>query len=123
MNDTEREVLKEQLRAMASGRGDGIELDSPDRWVVECLEDPGTFFRNLSLLIPAESVLYFEGINLAPEVVKFYEDNPAPNAVCVARDTIFPIPQSFHVLMKPGVIEGLLDLLQRYPHPACFIHL
>src|SRR5439155_13603444 len=22
-----------------------------------------------------------------------------------------------------GVIEGLLDLLQRYPHPACFIHL
>ena len=44
MNATEREGLKEQLRVMAAGRGDGIDLDSVDRWVVEGLRDPVAFF-------------------------------------------------------------------------------
>src|SRR5439155_14980820 len=87
-------TLKEQLTLMAAGRGDGIDLDSPERWVVEGLRDPILFFRNLELLIPADSILYFECSDLPSEVARFYEAHRAGrNAVCVVRDMIFPVPE------------------------------
>lgn len=122
MDATQREGLKVQLRVMAAGRGDGIDLDSTDRWVIEGLKDPIAFFRHLSLLIPWDSILYFEGCGIIPEVVQFYEGNRALNAVCVVRDTIFPVPESFHVSITPRVIESLIDLLSRYSLEVCFNH-
>jgi hypothetical protein len=122
MNATEREGLKEQLRVLAAGRGDGIDLDSVDRWVVEGLRDPITFFRHLGDLVPPDSILYFEGSAIIPEAAQFYEKNRAANAVCVVRDSIFPVPEVFHVAMNPGVIETLLELLSKHPAEACFHH-
>jgi len=122
MDDAQREVLKEQLRVMAAGRGDGIDLDSADRWVIEELKDPVAFFRHLSVLIPGDSTLYFEGCGIIPDVTQFYERNRASNAVCVVRDTIFPVPDIFHVSMAPTVIESLVDLLSRHPVDVCFNH-
>src|SRR6266850_5926046 len=122
MDAAEREGFKEQLRAIAAGRGDGIDLDSEDRWIVEGLKDPVAFFRHLGTLIPADSILYFEGCAIVPEVEEFYQKNRASDAVCVMRDTIFPIPETFHVTMTPGVIAGLADLLSRHPRGACFDH-
>ena len=84
---------------MAAGRGDGIDLDSQDRWAVEGVEDPVTFFRQLALLIPEDSILYFEGHGVVPQAASFYEANRARNAVCVVRDMIFPVPEVFHVSM------------------------
>src|SRR5437899_11859382 len=106
MDAAEREGIKEQLRVMAAGRGDGIDLDSADRWVVEKLQDPDAFFRNLSVLIPMNTTLYCEGCGIIPEVADFYEKNKASNPVCVVRDTIWPVPEMFHVAMTPRVIES-----------------
>lgn len=122
MNRAEHEGLKEQLRAMAAGRGDGIDLDSIDRWVIVGLKDPISFFQQLNLLIPADSILYFEGCGIVPEVAQFYERNRASNPVCVICDTIFPIPETFHVAINPAVIAGLTDLLRQHPVEACFHH-
>jgi hypothetical protein len=122
MDMTEREGLKEQLRAMAAGRGDGIDLDSPQRWVITDLKDSVSFFRQLDQLIPASSILYLEGCGIVPEVVCFYEANKAANAVFVVRDTIFPIPETFHVPMTPAVLEGIVGMLSQYPLVACFNH-
>ena len=122
MNATEREGLKEQLRVMAAGRGDGIDLDSVDRWVVEGLKDSIAFFRHLGDLVPPDSILYFEGSAIIPEAAQLYERNRAANPVCVVRDSIFPIPEVFHVSMSPGVIESLIDLLRQHPVEACFHH-
>src|SRR5260221_3530962 len=108
MGTAEREGLKEQLRAMAAGRGDGIDLDSQDRWAVEGVKDPVAFFRHLALLIPEDSILYFEGDEVVPDAVRFYEANRAHNAVSVVRDMIFPVPEVFHVSFGPSVTEGLL---------------
>ena len=47
MNPAERESFKEQLSLMAAGRGDGLDLDSPERWVLDGLRDPTTFFQHL----------------------------------------------------------------------------
>ena len=103
---------------MAAGRGDGIDLDSQDRWVVEGLKDPVAFFGRLSFLIPEDSILYFEGVSVVPEAVQFYEENRAKNAIFVVRDTIFPIPEIFHVSMSPGFI----DLLSKHSRQGCFRH-
>jgi hypothetical protein len=89
MDSAERAIFKEQLKAMAAGRGDGIDLDTPERWVIGSLLRSVAFFRHVELLIPGDSILYFEGINFAPEVASFYESHRATNgAVCLVRDTI-----------------------------------
>ena len=123
MTPSERESFKEQLRLMAAGRGDGIDLDSPERWVVDGLRDPAAFFQHLHQLIPPDCILYFEATNPAPEVVQFYEANRArENAVCVVRDTLFPVPEIFHVQMRTGLAEDFLNLLGKHPQPRCFTH-
>ncbi|HRI14244.1 MAG TPA: hypothetical protein PLX89_14715 [Verrucomicrobiota bacterium] len=122
MDSTEREAFKEQLRAMAAGRGDGIDLDSPERWAIEDLKDSVSFFRHLATLIPEGGILYFEGCEILPEVTRFYEANRTANAVCVVRDTIFPIPEAFHVSMTPGVLERLVEIVGQHPSEACFNH-
>jgi hypothetical protein len=122
MDADERDALKDQLRAMVAGRGDGIDLDTPERWVIEGLKNPVSFFHQLEQLIPADAILYFEGSEIAPEVMQFYERNRACNAMSVVRDMIFPVPEMFHVALAPGVIEGLSELLDRHPLPACFFH-
>ena len=122
MNTAEKESLKQQLGAMAAGRGDGIDLDSVDRWVIEGLKDPSAFFRHLSELIPWDSTLYFEGCNIVAEVAQYYEKNRASNACCVVRDTIFPVPDIYHVSMTPVVVEHLIDLLSRHALAECFDH-
>jgi hypothetical protein len=93
MKAAERESLKEQLRAMAAGRGDGIDLDSVDRWVIEGLRDPVAFFCHLDKLVPPDSILYFEGTAILTEVAQFYEKNRAANAVGVVRDTFSRCPE------------------------------
>src|SRR5688572_4539662 len=122
MDASEREGLKEQLRAIAAGRGDGIDLDSADRWVIERLTDPVGFFRHLEVLIPADSILYFEGCEIVPEAAQFYQKHRAANAVSVVRDSIFPVPEIFHVTFTNEMLQGLMDLLQRYPLETCFRH-
>ena len=122
MGTTEHDGLVEQLRPMAAGRGDGIDLDSPERWVIAGLKDSVSFFRHLERLIPVGSVLYFEGCDIVPNVVSFYEANKASNTVCVVRDTIFPIPETFHVPMRPDVIEGIVGILGHHHLEACFNH-
>ncbi len=122
MNAAEREGLKEQLRAMAAGRGDGIDLDSVDRWVIEELTDAIGFFQHLELLIPNDSILYFEGSVILPEAAELYERNRAKNAICVIRDTIFPIPGMFHVSMTEEFVKRLMELLKTNSVEACFHH-
>lgn len=122
MDEAQRSSMMEQLRAMAAGRGDGIDLDSADQWVVGNLTEPAVFFRELAVLIPSDSVLYFEGCDMVPEVARFYESHRATNAIAVVRDTVFPIPETFHVSMNPEVLSGMVDLLGRWSREQCFYH-
>lgn len=75
MTDTDREELKEQLRAMSAGRGDGIDIDTPFHWVVEDLKLPVLFFEHLSELLPPDSILYVEGTSIAADLAAFYSSH------------------------------------------------
>jgi len=108
---------------MAAGRGDGIDLDSAERWAIEGLTDPIAFFAHLDRLIPGDSVLYFEGCSVVPEVSRFFEVHRASIAVCVVRDTIFPVPETYHVSLEKDPLPSLRNLLQEHSRNGCFDHL
>jgi hypothetical protein len=111
MTSAEREQLKDNLRSMAAGRGDGIDLDTPFRWVIEGIEQPEKFMRHLPSLLPADAILCFEGGSIARDVSEFYESHRVRNAVAVVRDTIFPVPDFYHVAFSPDVVTRLRSLL------------
>jgi hypothetical protein len=123
MTHAEREKLKENLRTMAARRGDGIDLDTPFRWVVEGILQPEPFFRSLPTLLPSDAILYFEGASIARDVSEFYELHRASNAIAVARDSIHPVPEIYHVAMSQEVLAGLCDYAASKPKEQLFDHI
>jgi hypothetical protein len=112
----EKQKPSEELRAFIAGRGDGIAIDTPRHWVTEEIgrEHFAKFFESLSMLLPEDSILYFEGTSIAPDAALFYSAHRAQNAVEVARDTIFPVPDTYHVCFTRAVIAGLIELMTRH---------
>ncbi len=123
MKTAEREQLKDSLRGMIAGRSDGIDLDTPFHWVVESIKEPEPFFAKLSSFLPTDAILYFEGGSIAPEVAKFYEIHRAPNAVPVVRDTVFPVPDIYHVTYSKEVAVHLRELAASRPSQELFDHI
>ena len=123
LTESSKDELKEQLRAILAGRGDGIDLDTPFHWVIEGLKQPGAFFDQLPGLLPPDSVLYVEGTRIVGEVASFYSAHHARNAVAVVRDTIAPAPDVYHFAFSPDVCAGLRRLSERHPVAEMFDHL
>ena len=123
MTNVEREQLKDSLRAMAAGRGNGIALDTKFRWVVEGIKQPEPFFASLPSLLPVDAILYFEGSSIASDIARFYEGHRASNAVAVVRDTIFPVPDIYHVTFSSEVTTRLRELLASRPSQELFDHI
>jgi hypothetical protein len=123
MSTTGREQVKEQLRAMVAGRGNGIDLDTPFHWVIEDLKRPVPFFEHLPELLPPEAILYVEGTSIAPEVAAFYSLHRARNAVDVVRDTIAPVPDIYHFTFSPDVCAGLRQFSESRPVAEMFDHI
>ena len=123
MTSAGREKLKDELRSMIAGRGDGVDLDTEFRWVVSGIRQPEAFFRNLSLLLPPGSILYFEGCSVCSDVSEFYESHRAPDGVAVVRDTIFPVPVCFHVGFSPEVVIRLCEMATSRASNELFDHI
>jgi len=123
VTNAEREQLKDDLRGMIAGRGDGIDLDTKFRWVVEGINQPEPFFGSLPMLLPADAILYFEGGSIARDVATFYEAHRANNAVAVVRDTIFPVPDIYHVAFSPEVISRMREFASNRTSLELFDHI
>lgn len=123
MTDNNKDLLKEQLRAMVAGRSDGIDLDTPFHWVIEGLKQPAAFFEHLPELLPPDSILYVEGTGIDAEVASFYSSHRASNAVAVARDTIAPVPVIYHFTFSPDVCASLRHFAEIHPVAEMFNHI
>lgn len=123
LSDTNREELKEQLSAMAAGRGHGIDLDTPFHWVIENLKQPVPFFEHLPELLSPDAIFYVEGSRIAPDIAAFYASHRAPNPVDVARDTIAPVPDIYHITFSPDVCFSLRQFAENRPVAEMFDHL
>jgi hypothetical protein len=123
MKSGEREQLKDNLRAMAAGRGEGIDLDTPFHWVAENIKDSISFFEHLPKLLPAGTILYVEGTSISAEVAAFYQKHHAHSAVAVVRDTIFPTPDIYHFTFSPEVAAHLKAFANSCAAPDLFDHI
>jgi hypothetical protein len=123
MSDNQRDDVIKELRGMAAGRGEGIDLDTPFHWVIENLIQPVPFFQQLPLLLPPDSTLYVEGERIVPEVAAFYSAHRAENAVEVMRDTIAPVPEIYHFKFSPEVLASLRRFADSHPVTDLFVHL
>jgi len=108
--------LKEQIQAAVAGRLEGLDIDTPNHWRVSPVNDPASFFTHLGDIMPENSILFFEGTTISPPAQEFFRANRATQAVPVARDTIFPVPESFHVNYSPAICAGLSRLFQTHEY-------
>jgi hypothetical protein len=123
MTNAEREQLKDSLRAMAAGRGDGIDIDTPFRWNVEGIDQPEPFFRCLPILLPDDAILYLECDTIPADVSSFYEAHRASKPVAVVRDMIFPVPDTYHVALSQELLNGLNDFAAKRRPEELFNHI
>jgi hypothetical protein len=111
---SELTALKSELTAAIAGRLDGLEIDTPNHWAVASFEDARTFLEKLGLILPSGAILYVEGTSICDDARAVYTAHRAKNAVMVARDTIFPIPETFHFDYSPPLCGLLADLYARH---------
>ncbi len=121
MTDRDREQLKNRLRVLIQAP-QGIGLDTPEHWAIDGINEPRRFFEHLSLLMEAQSVLYFEGTTIHPEVASFYANHATAHPISVACDTVFPIPDIYHVDFSSAVVDGMVQLASQRPIRALFNH-
>ncbi len=116
--------LKSKLRARIAGRGNGIDIATEYRWVLSGTSSLESFFKNLHLILDSDAVLYFEGCSIAscPLLVLRIAQGSS-NDHGSARDTIFPVPESFHVSFSPEVVGRLCEFISKRPLNELFDHL
>jgi hypothetical protein len=100
---------------MMAGRGEGIKLDTPFHWAIDGLKQRAPFFEHLPSLLPSDSILYVEGVRTAPEVAAFYSSHRARNAVDVARDSIWPVPDIYQFSFSSDVSARLRQFAEARP--------
>lgn len=122
MTNAEREHLKSQVQAfMQDPRR--IALNTPFHWAVNNINSPILFFENLSFLMDSNSVLYFEGTTIAPEIATFYMRFQVANPALVSSEIIYPKPEIYHIKYSAGVIAEICSFFTRYPKHALFNHI
>ena len=88
----------------------GITLDDY-YWEVNPPKSIQGFFSKLPLVFPDDTILYFEGV-YEEEVMRYLKSHLAEQICTVARGTIIPRLNLFHVPMAVNLKE-LDDLIQR----------
>jgi hypothetical protein len=100
----------------------GIVLSERSCWEINGLKDLPSFLRELSYLIPLDSVLYLEGGDTPKELRIYLKERIAKEICKVEMGTIWPRPQCFHMQITYENLEGLAKLAENYATPEVAIH-
>lgn len=101
----------------------GIDLDTPSHWVIDEVSYPTLFFKHFSKLLPAGSILYFEGTKIAPALAELYTAHRATNALPIVQETVVPIPQMYHCAVSEELFKSLAEMAAGRPASDLFNHL
>jgi hypothetical protein len=91
-------------------------------WVLEGDTDLPTFLRALPTLISGKAFLYFEGGSPDGELKDWIDRNVIDPPEQVARGTIWPRCEVFHIPLTESAIEELALIAERIAHPELAIH-
>jgi len=101
----------------------GISLGENTHWVIEGLCEFEPFFRNLQQLLPdSAAVIYFEGVSISSDVLKFLEKHSTAAWHEAHPGTVWPKPSIFHLQVSSEVLKGLGELASRHASPEIGDH-
>ncbi|MGK0190641.1 MAG: hypothetical protein ACI9R3_006471 [Verrucomicrobiales bacterium] len=119
-------MLKTIARLLGAASPDemkGLRLETErGYWVLEGDTDLSTFLRALPTLISGPAFLYFEGGSPDGELKDWIDRNMIEPIEQVARGTIWPRCEVFHIPLAESTIEELALISERIAHPELAIH-
>jgi hypothetical protein len=94
-----------------------------DAVTIGYVTDLYALLRAVDETMPEGAILYVEGTSIAPEVRDFLSGRPAPDAREVARGTLWPTPETFHLPLVGANLAELRALAERHAQPEVADHL
>lgn len=91
----------------------GIHIKGDSVWDIHDYE-LGRVLLALPLLVPADAVLYIEGVSIEDDVSEFLRAHPASKTTRVYPGTIAPVPKIFHVPATPEVLSALAQIVEHH---------
>lgn len=101
----------------------GITLGHDAGWEVAPIKDSVKFFQHLPVLLPGGSVLYFEGMSLAPDMREFFEAHPVGTICKIHAGDRWPRPEIFHVAFSDETVRELAEVVRGYADVEICDHL
>lgn len=77
----------------------------------------------LTVLLPKDSILYFEGISIAKDIKLYLQVNSISPNFELPKGTIWPRSAIFHVPINAAFIEGLAAMADNHAEPEICDHL
>jgi hypothetical protein len=115
-------ILKCMTRLRPTPRKDDIQFNETNPWVLTPTSDVCRFLRALPLLVPEPSIAYFE--DTGEKVVSGYLRQLSISApVGLARGTIWPRPDCYHVPLTSESMEAIATFLDHHPAGYFCTHL
>jgi hypothetical protein len=107
-------VLARFFGAVPKKERGGIRLEEGEPWRVGPTKDVERFIRALPLLVPEDSVAYFEGTGES-HVAEYLRSVSILQQSTVAIGTIWPRPDRYHVPLTVHTMEALAAFLDEKP--------
>ena len=102
---------------------DGIRLDIDQPfWEIDGKTDFPHVLRAFVNLLPARSIMYFEGGSPNNELLDFFAMRAIPEQTHVAVGTLWPRPVYYHVPATLKNLQELADLSEHYAEPELAEH-
>src|SRR5712692_4712942 len=79
--------------------------------------------RALDATMPSDAILYLEGTSFAPGISDFLSSRHAPQSRGIARGTISPRPETFHLPLTGTNLADLRALAEQHAEPEITDHL
>jgi hypothetical protein len=112
-----RPAWLERLWARLTPDMEGATLDVRNYFEVSAPRDHARFIRSLAGLLPEASILYFEGTAVVAEVSAVFDRYVVADPSVVARGTIWPTPETFHVCANSHSLEAIASLFEKHAAP------
>jgi hypothetical protein len=101
----------------------GLRFANDESVSLGIVSDLYQLLRAIDETMPKDAVLYIEGTSVAPSIKEFLSSRPAPATRDVARSTISPVPDTFHLQLAGTNLTDLRSLAEGRAEPEIGDHI
>jgi hypothetical protein len=114
--------MRKQVHKLAAEWDTYLPHPGPTYWKVDGIKDPKAFFKHLPKIFPYGLTLLLEDPEMSLSAKSLYADFPARFTKKVPCDTIYPVPESHHVVFTADFADRLCQLLASQGYEGTLYH-